>query len=1214
MTSAVSGLVAFLLYLPVYLLPATQAQCTGSSTSSPGHTGNPHLQVNVRTGYVFHPYWAKMKCHSSCHLASGLSFIWYKNGQNVTEGQHEYSGNFDESDSISCAVKGLEDFPSPSVCVLSQSCNRVSYIHSHICAFKGSSVDISSTYGSHGPIASKLWFIPGRGLQWQSPSQGPHTESQYGGRVQVLDPGSGRSTLRISDLRQSDSAQYRFRFKAGSFEWKSSLPGTTLTVTALEVQATSVTIYGSYTEAELKCHSSCSPEGHFSYVWFKNGQNVMEKISYKDNFYSQDSVYCAFKGPENYTSPLIYPSKLSAVSVSPSGEIVEGNSVTLTCRADGNALEKNYWYKDNEARPLGLRGVYYFSSIRSVDKGNYHCRTGNQHFKSLFLNVQYGPKPPSVSVSPSGEIVEGSSLTLTCSSDANPAANYTWYKENGNLNPVRTGPQLVLSSIQSPDSGQYYCRAENKLGRRTSEHTSIQVRYAPRPPSVSVSPSGEIVEGSSVTLTCSSDANPASKYTWYKKNGNLNPVRTEPQLVFSSIQSSDSGQYYCRAENKLGRRTSEHTSIHVKYGPKPPSVSVSPSGEIVEGSSVTLTCSSDAVPAAKYTWYKKNGTLNPVRTGPQLVFSSIQSSDSGQYDCRAENKLGRRTSEHTSIHVKYAPKPPSVSVTSSGEIVEGSSVTLTCSSDANPAAKYTWYKENQQVLQGPTGVYGFISISSEDRGVYYCQADNQYGRVNSSSLLIDVQYAPKPPSVSVSPSGEIVEGSSVTLTCSTDANPAAKYTWYKENGTLNPVRTEPQLVFSSIQSSDSGQYYCRAENKLGRRTSEHTSIHVKYAPRPPSVSVSPSGEIVEGSSLTLTCSSDANPAAKYTWYKENQQVLQGPTGVYGFMSISSEDRGVYYCQADNQYGRVNSSSLLIDVQYAPKPPSVSVSPSGEIVEGSSVTLTCSTDANPAAKYTWYKENGTLNPVRTEPQLVFSSIQSSDSGQYYCRAENKLGRRTSEHTSIHVKYAPRPPSVSVSPSGEIVEGSSLTLTCSSDANPAAKYTWYKENQQVLQGPTGVYGFMSISSEDRGVYYCQADNQYGRVNSSSLLIDVQYAPKPPSVTVSPSCEIVEGSSVTLTCSSDANPAANYTWYKENEDSPKASGQTFTITDFRAEHRGNYSCEAQNKRGRAHSTVQQVVVADTSMRMIINIIRLSLVAVIPIPLLLFHLWIRKRSFHPK
>ncbi|XP_042370070.1 B-cell receptor CD22-like, partial [Plectropomus leopardus] len=85
----------------------------------------------------------------------------------------------------------------------------------------------------------------------------------------------------------------------------------------------------------------------------------------------------------------------------------------------------------------------------------------------------------------------------------------------------------------------------------------------------------------------------------------------------------------------------------------------------------------------------------------------------------------------------------------------------------------------------------------------------------------------------------------------------------------------------------------------------------------------------------------------------------------------------------------------------------------------------------------------------------------------------------------------------------------------------------------------------------------------------------APKRPSVSVSPS-EIEEGSSVNLTCSSDANPAANYTWYKENEDSPKASGQIFTITDFRSEHSGNYYCEAENNRGRRNSTLHLITVA--------------------------------------
>uniref|UniRef100_A0A3Q3M871 Ig-like domain-containing protein n=1 Tax=Labrus bergylta TaxID=56723 RepID=A0A3Q3M871_9LABR len=84
----------------------------------------------------------------------------------------------------------------------------------------------------------------------------------------------------------------------------------------------------------------------------------------------------------------------------------------------------------------------------------------------------------------------------------------------------------------------------------------------------------------------------------------------------------------------------------------------------------------------------------------------------------------------------------------------------------------------------------------------------------------------------------------------------------------------------------------------------------------------------------------------------------------------------------------------------------------------------------------------------------------------------------------------------------------------------------------------------------------------------------APKFPSVSVSPSAEIVEGSSVTLTCSSDANPAANYTWFKEDEDSPTASGQIFNINNTSPEHSGHYICIAQNTRGRHNSTVHLTV----------------------------------------
>ncbi len=62
-----------------------------------------------------------------------------------------------------------------------------------------------------------------------------------------------------------------------------------------------------------------------------------------------------------------------------------------------------------------------------------------------------------------------------------------------------------------------------------------------------------------MTLTCSSDANPTAKYTWYKRNQKV--LNKEQQLVFKSVQPSDSGGYYCTAENDLGKKTSK--SVHV---------------------------------------------------------------------------------------------------------------------------------------------------------------------------------------------------------------------------------------------------------------------------------------------------------------------------------------------------------------------------------------------------------------------------------------------------------------------------------------------------------------------------------------------------------------------------------------------------------------------------------------------------------------------------
>uniref|UniRef100_H2SE29 Ig-like domain-containing protein n=1 Tax=Takifugu rubripes TaxID=31033 RepID=H2SE29_TAKRU len=297
----------------------------------------------------------------------------------------------------------------------------------------------------------------------------------------------------------------------------------------------------------------------------------------------------------------------------------------------------------------------------------------------------------------------------------------------------------------------------------------------------------------------------------------------------------------------------------------------------------------------------------------------------------------------------------------------------------------------------------------------------------------------------------------------------------------------------------------------------------------------------KGSSVDISCHYDERISSSF-WYRfevppHHRDLTADPQ--YGgrvevFSPIGSSTLRI------KDLKKNDSANYRFKITNAPTVPLVTMSPPGGAVQNSSVNLTCHSDANPEAKYAWFRANQML--VSEESQLFIKSLQASDCGEYYCTAENHL---------LSSPDAPKSCSVSVSPSAVVAENTTVTLSCSSDANPAANYSWYKENQTLTHQQEGVYRFTSIRSEDGGIYHCRSENQYGEINST----------EPPDtlrahLSVSSPGEVEEDTTVTLRCSSDANPAANYSWYKEGENSPKSSEQNFTITHVRAEDSGHYS----------------------------------------------------------
>ncbi|XP_026107256.1 B-cell receptor CD22-like [Carassius auratus] len=443
----------------------------------------------------------------------------------------------------------------------------VSYIHPHICALKNSSVIMSCTYAyPTGYQIIKVFWTKNhvKNVEPLDLSEDP----EYSQRLQYLGDKQKNCTIRLSHVTQKDSHMYCFRFTTNVTDgkWK-GYPGVTLTVTDLQVESPETVTEGD--SVRLTCKSSCDLTDRATFIWYRNSQPLTERGDRNNQLLLQSvrredagRYSCGVQG-HIYISPAVqlnvtYSPKRVSVSISPSGEIVEGDSVTLICSSDSNPPAEINWLKGRKI--VGSGRIYSISKISSNHSGEYKCKSSNKHgkkYSAVTLNVMYPPRSVSVSISPSGEIVEGDSVTLICSSDSNPPAlNFSWFK--GRMI-VGSGRIYSISNISSDDSGKYKCKSRNKHGEKYSDAVTLNVMYLPRNVSVFINGSAEIVEGDSVTLICSSDSNPpALNFSWFKEN-QISSVGSGQS--FSALQS---GRFYCEAHNQKGSQRSDAVTVTVK--------------------------------------------------------------------------------------------------------------------------------------------------------------------------------------------------------------------------------------------------------------------------------------------------------------------------------------------------------------------------------------------------------------------------------------------------------------------------------------------------------------------------------------------------------------------------------------------------------------------------------------------------------------------------
>jgi len=367
---------------------------------------------------------------------------------------------------------------------------------------------------------------------------------------------------------------------------------------------------------------------------------------------------------------------------------------------------------------------------------------------------------------------------------------------------------------------------------------------------------------------------------WWEKNAlplqlNANHYRTFENGTFLILNATliDNGEYRCVAQNDAGLRRSAPAFLNVF---EKPSFLLKPQTKKFQSSStVKLECQAKGFPQPLIEW-KKDNSIDNIPSKAQisdntLILPNINASDEGEYTCLASNQLG--SIESSSFLIVYE-KPVFTKTMSNLTIgIESKSLTIECNARGKPQPVIYWAKSGLPTSTGgqaPTaGQDDFIilengnlfieKLSRKYEGTYLCQASNEYGSIETKTNLLMKPVQSRPPPIIVyGPQNQTIPiNTQASLECLTTtvsnilvkeqadttdrdelqshylSNERVKITWFKDSIPLNvqypkyKIHDTGSLEISSVQTADSGLYYCVATNFFGQTSSMMASLTIE---------------------------------------------------------------------------------------------------------------------------------------------------------------------------------------------------------------------------------------------------------------------------------------------------------------------------------------------------------------------------------------------------
>ncbi|XP_062825798.1 contactin-4 isoform X3 [Anolis carolinensis] len=523
--------------------------------------------------------------------------------------------------------------------------------------------------------------------------------------------------------------------------------------------------------------------------------------------------------------------------------------VKLSCEVKGNPKPTIRWKLNGTIVDIGMD--YRYSVVegsllinnpnKTQDAGTYQCIATNsfgtivsREAKLQFAYLEKFKTRTRSTVS----VRQGQGMVLLCGPPPHSGELiYAWifneypsfvHQDNRRFVSQETG-NLYIAKVEKSDVGNYTCVVTNSvtnnrvLGPTTPlilRNDGVMGEYEPKI-EVQFPEMVPSAKGTTVRLECFALGNPVPAISWRRADGKQIPKKARRHksssiLEIPNFQQEDAGLYECVAENVRGRNVARGQLTF--YAPPNWTQRINDAHVAIE-ENIYWECKANGRPKPSYSWLKDGELLLPqeriqIEHGT-LTITNVSLSDTGMYQCVAENRYG---AIYISAELSVIAVGPDFSKNYLKRLTlvkVGGDATIECKPKASPRPTFTWKKgkeilrENERYTIMEDGTLKIINVTKADAGSYTCIATNHFGVASSTGNLV----IKDPTRFMVAPTSmDVTAGESILLPCQQDS--------------------AGDLMIRSIQLNHAGKYVCMVQTSVDK-LSAAADLIVRGPPGPP---------------------------------------------------------------------------------------------------------------------------------------------------------------------------------------------------------------------------------------------------------------------------------------------------------------------------------------------------------------------------------------------